>query len=190
MITQLDAVQRQLDDRERQMRVLEDLLLASRLQKEVRPSGWPIAKGWISSVFGARTDPFTGRRTYHQGVDFAGKRVAVIGTGSSGIQSIPKIAEEAETLTVFQRTPQYTLPAGHRPISDSLRERTTANYEEIREVNRNSAGIQQRRPRQHLPVVQRFCGSVPGWVRVTAVSRCSCGHESGDFSGNLPKSEV
>ena len=75
-----------------------------------------------------------------EGVDFAGKRVAVIGTGSSGIQSIPKIAEEAKTLTVFQRTPQYTLPAGHRPISDSLRERTTANYEEIREVNRNSGG--------------------------------------------------
>ncbi len=87
MITQLDAVQRQLDDRERQMRVLEDLLLASRLQKEVRPSGWPIAKGWISSVFGARTDPFTGRRTYHQGVDFAGKEGSDVLAAASGVIS-------------------------------------------------------------------------------------------------------
>ena len=49
-------------------------------------------------------------------VSFAGKRVGVIGTGSSGIQSIPVIAQEAEHLTVFQRTPQYSIPAGNRPV--------------------------------------------------------------------------
>ena len=49
-------------------------------------------------------------------VSFAGKRVGVIGTGSSGIQSIPMIAREAEHLTVFQRTPQYSIPAGNRPV--------------------------------------------------------------------------
>ena len=47
----------------------------------------------------------------HDGVDFTGKRVAVIGTGSSGIQSIPLIAEQAAQLTVFQRTPNFALPA-------------------------------------------------------------------------------
>lgn len=85
MLAQIDAARRQLDDRERQMRVLEDLLLASRLQKEVRPSGWPIAAGWISSVFGARTDPFTGRRTYHQGIDFAGKEGSDVLSAASGV---------------------------------------------------------------------------------------------------------
>ena len=53
---------------------------------------------------------FTGRWP-HDGVDLAGKRVAVIGTGSSGIQSIPLIAEQAAHLTVFQRTPNFALPA-------------------------------------------------------------------------------
>ena len=51
----------------------------------------------------------------HQGVDLKGKRVAVIGTGSSGIQSIPLIAEQATHLTVFQRTPNFALPARNGP---------------------------------------------------------------------------
>jgi len=54
----------------------------------------------------------------HDGVDFTGKRVAVIGTGSSGVQSIPIIAEQAAQLTVFQRTPNFSLPAHHGPIAD------------------------------------------------------------------------
>jgi len=51
----------------------------------------------------------------HEGVDFSGKRVGVIGTGSSGIQSIPLIAEQAAALTVFQRTPNFSLPARNGP---------------------------------------------------------------------------
>src|SRR4051794_32817993 len=51
----------------------------------------------------------------HEGVDFTGKRVAVVGTGSSGVQSIPLIAEQAEQLTVFQRTPAYSIPAHNGP---------------------------------------------------------------------------
>src|SRR6478735_9407056 len=57
---------------------------------------------------------FTGRWP-HDGVDLKGKRVAVIGTGSSGIQSIPLIAEQAAHLTVFQRTPNFALPAHNGP---------------------------------------------------------------------------
>jgi cyclohexanone monooxygenase len=53
----------------------------------------------------------------HEHVPFAGKRVGVIGTGSSGIQSIPEIAKEADHVTVFQRTPQYSLPARNRPLT-------------------------------------------------------------------------
>jgi len=66
------------------------------------------------------TDRFAGpsyltSRWPHEGVDFAGLRVAVIGTGSSGIQSIPHIAAQAASLTVFQRTPNYSLPARNGP---------------------------------------------------------------------------
>jgi cation diffusion facilitator CzcD-associated flavoprotein CzcO/acetyl esterase/lipase len=54
----------------------------------------------------------------HQGVNLAGKRVAVIGTGSSGIQSIPLMAEQAAQLTVFQRTPNFALPAKNGPVPE------------------------------------------------------------------------
>ena len=57
---------------------------------------------------------FTGRWP-HEGVELAGKRVAVIGTGSSGVQSIPRIAEQAAHLTVFQRTPNFAFPAHNGP---------------------------------------------------------------------------
>ncbi len=53
----------------------------------------------------------------HQPVDFSGKRVAVIGTGSSGIQSIPLIAQQAAQLTVFQRTANFSIPAGNGPLA-------------------------------------------------------------------------
>jgi cyclohexanone monooxygenase len=53
----------------------------------------------------------------HDGVDLTGKRVAVIGTGSSGVQTIPMIAREARTLTVFQRTANYVVPAQNRPLT-------------------------------------------------------------------------
>ncbi len=54
----------------------------------------------------------------HEGVDFTGKRVAVIGTGSSGIQSIPQIAKQASRVTVFQRTANFSVPANNTPLTD------------------------------------------------------------------------
>ena len=68
----------------------------------------------------------------HEKVSFAGKRVGVIGTGSSGIQSIPEIAKEAEHVTVFQRTPQYSLPARNRPLTEEEIRETRGNWEELR----------------------------------------------------------
>ncbi len=54
----------------------------------------------------------------HHGVDLAGRKVAVVGTGSSGIQSVPLLAEQAEALTVFQRSANFSVPAFNRPIPD------------------------------------------------------------------------
>jgi murein DD-endopeptidase MepM/ murein hydrolase activator NlpD len=85
VLLSLDQYERQLSDRERQFRVLEDLLVASRLQKEVRPTGWPIASGWISSMFGARMDPFTGRFARHDGMDFAAPQGAAVNAVASGM---------------------------------------------------------------------------------------------------------
>jgi len=68
----------------------------------------------------------------HEGVDFTGKRVAVVGTGSSGIQSIPIIAEQAKELTVFQRTPSYSVPAWNAPKDPDEAARIKATYPELR----------------------------------------------------------
>ncbi|PVY30212.1 flavin-containing monooxygenase [Williamsia muralis] len=73
-----------------------------------------------------------------QGVDFSGRRVAVIGTGSSGIQAIPLIAEQAAELKVFQRTPNFCLPTFNGPIDQELVARIKANYEQTRDDDRNS----------------------------------------------------
>jgi cation diffusion facilitator CzcD-associated flavoprotein CzcO len=68
----------------------------------------------------------------HDGVDFTGLRVGVIGTGSSAVQSIPLIARQAAHLFVFQRTPNYVVPARNRPLDPEVRRTVKANYPALR----------------------------------------------------------
>lgn len=81
----------------------------------------------------------TGEWPHHE-VDFGGKRVGVIGTGSSGIQSIPLIAREADEVVVFQRSPNYSIPAGNRPLTQELIDEIKATYPERRRLSRASGG--------------------------------------------------
>jgi murein DD-endopeptidase MepM/ murein hydrolase activator NlpD len=81
----LDVLDGQLTDRRRQLTVLEDLLLDSKLREEVHPEGRPVTAGYISSQFGSRTDPFTGRLAFHKGVDFAGRAGAEVVAVASGV---------------------------------------------------------------------------------------------------------
>jgi len=81
----LDVLDEQLADRDRQLTVLEDLLLNRKLRDEVRPEGRPVTAGYVSSQFGSRTDPFTGRRAFHKGVDFAGREGAEVVAVASGV---------------------------------------------------------------------------------------------------------
>ena len=69
----------------------------------------------------------------HEKIDFTSKKVAIIGTGSSAVQSIPVIAEEAKNLTVFQRSPNYTIPANNRPLTEKELSNAKSNYDQIRE---------------------------------------------------------
>ncbi len=87
-------------------------------------------------------DVYFTSRWPHEGVDFAGQRVAVIGTGSSGIQSIPIIAEQAKELFVFQRTPNFSIPANNGPIPEDKRkiiEKDRAAYRA--EARMSQAGV-------------------------------------------------
>ena len=74
----------------------------------------------------------------HEGVDFTGQRVAIIGTGSSAIQSIPIIARQAAHLYVFQRTPNYSMPAHNAPLDQEFERSVKANYAEFRRQARES----------------------------------------------------
>ncbi|WP_342212912.1 NAD(P)/FAD-dependent oxidoreductase [Nocardia wallacei] len=92
-------------------------------------------------------------RSFHTGewpehdVDFTGRPVAVIGTGSSGVQIVPLVAAAAEQLTVFQRTANYVLPAGNHPIDPEYQREIKSRYREVRTANRESSfGIAQPEP--------------------------------------------
>ncbi len=81
VITDLD---KQLNSREQQLAVLEEVLMNRQLRKQSKPRGRPIVKGWTSSYYGKRTDPFTGKLAMHKGMDFAGKEgseVVAVATG-------------------------------------------------------------------------------------------------------------
>ena len=91
----------------------------------------------------------------HEGVDFAGKRVGVIGTGSSAIQAIPIIAAEAEHLTVFQRTPNYSIPARNGSIDPDYVREIKAEYPGFRARNRRMhAGFGSRIFRKESPALE------------------------------------
>ena len=76
----------------------------------------------------------------HEGVDFTGKTVGLIGTGSSAIQSIPIIAEQSKHLTVFQRTATYSIPARNDTIDKEYVKEVKENYNEFRDQNRQQMG--------------------------------------------------
>src|SRR4051812_16403448 len=84
---------------------------------------------------------FTGR-TYHtghwphEGVDFTGMRVGVIGTGSSAIQAIPVIAQQAAHVTVFQRTPNFSIPSRNGPMTEDYAQSWKSDYQTLREKAR------------------------------------------------------
>jgi cyclohexanone monooxygenase len=84
----------------------------------------------------------------HHPVDFTGKRVAVIGTGSSALQSAPVIAAQANHLTVFQRTANFSIPARNAPLTPDERDAFRSNYPEIRRIAREDMrnGIYQELP--------------------------------------------
>ncbi|MFV0256847.1 MAG: flavin-containing monooxygenase [Acidimicrobiales bacterium] len=76
----------------------------------------------------------------HEEPDLTGLRVGVIGTGSSGVQSIPVLAERAGALTVFQRSPVYTIPANNKPLRPEIARAFKDRYPEIRDRQRSSVG--------------------------------------------------
>ncbi len=89
----------------------------------------------------------------HEGVDFTGLRVGVIGTGSSAIQAIPVIAEQAADVTVFQRTPNFSIPSRNGPMADSYAQPGRANTPSMRAKARDH-------PQRHPGRSERFLRAI------------------------------
>ncbi len=128
---------------------------AARLWRVETDRGGPISARWYVMATGCLsvpkeldvpgTDRFVGEtyatsRWPHDGVDFTGKHVAVVGTGSSGIQSIPLIARQAASLTVFQRTPNFSIPAHNGPADPERLARLASDWDGYRRDAKWSRG--------------------------------------------------
>ena len=112
------------------------------------------AKYFISGVgclSAANIPPFEGADTFrgeqyhtgrwpHEKVDFTGKKVAMIGNGSSGVQAAPIIAEEADQLSILMRTPHYVAPARNRPLTEEDHTNAYENFDNIRASFTNTTG--------------------------------------------------
>ena len=100
-------------------------------------------------------DTYHTGRWPHEGVDFQGKRVGIIGTGSSAIQAIPIIAAQAAHLTVFQRTPNYSIPARNAPIDEGLVAEIKAEYPAFRARNyKEAAGFGSKIPKNDVAALE------------------------------------
>ncbi|MEE8285861.1 MAG: M23 family metallopeptidase [Gammaproteobacteria bacterium] len=84
-LASLEELVRVLEDREPKLAVVEGTLMNRKLHAEVYPTGRPVNKGWISSVFGWRNDPITGKRAFHEGIDFAGRANSEVVAAAAGV---------------------------------------------------------------------------------------------------------
>lgn len=103
------------------------------------------ASGWLSVPL---EPPYPGRERFkgeiymsmrwpHEPVDFTGKRVAIVGSGSTAVQMLPIIAQTAAEVTMFQRTPNYVMPGRNYPLDDATRSGIKANYDAVWQQVRN-----------------------------------------------------
>jgi len=118
---EIERLQTLLDDREKQLLALRGVLAGRKIEEERELSGRPIQKGWMSSSFGGRVDPFSGNRAWHSGIDFAGK------TGS------PILSVAAGVVTASETRPGYgtLVEISH---SDGFMTRYAHNKENLVEV--------------------------------------------------------
>ena len=88
LIAALDALERSVQDKRGELEILETLLMDHELHSKQFPHGWPVRDGWISSGYGYRNDPFSGKRSFHTGVDIATKPGAPIHAVAAGVVTV------------------------------------------------------------------------------------------------------
>lgn len=117
LLQSVDALDKQLEDRGQQFNVLESFFMNRNLLNAVLPAGRPVQDGWVSSFFGFRADPFTGRRAHHDGVDIAGKKGDPIEVVASGIVSFSGERSGYGNLVEINHGNGYVTRYGHNAIN-------------------------------------------------------------------------
>ncbi len=84
-LARLDDVQMRLQYDENRLAAMESLLLDKKVSRTMFPDAWPVKGGWLSSLFGYRSDPFTGKKAFHSGVDIAGRKDSPIQAAAAGV---------------------------------------------------------------------------------------------------------
>jgi murein DD-endopeptidase MepM/ murein hydrolase activator NlpD len=117
LLLTLDQLAEQLEDRERQLAALESLLLDQTLNEQGYPTGRPVERGWLSSGFGKRMDPFTGRKAMHEGVDFAGKLGADVVAVAAGVVTWQGVRSGYGNLIEINHGNGYVTRYGHNQVN-------------------------------------------------------------------------
>ena len=109
----LEQLETEMLDREQNLSVLESLLMSRSLSERVMPSGRPVDNGWLSSNYGKRNDPFTGKQEFHKGLDFAGKKGSEVVAVGDGVVSWAGNRSGYGNLVEINHGNGYTTRYGH-----------------------------------------------------------------------------
>ncbi len=112
-LSMLEQLEREMMDREQKLSVLESLLISRSLSERVMPSGRPVENGWLSSQYGKRNDPFTGKQEFHKGLDFAGKKGSEVIAVGDGVVSWAGKKSGYGKLIEIKHGNGYTTRYGH-----------------------------------------------------------------------------
>ena len=112
-ISMLEQLEIEMADREQKLSVLESLLMSRSLSERVTPSGRPVEEGWLSSQYGKRNDPFTGKQDFHKGLDFAGKQGSEVIAVGDGVVSWAGVKSGYGKLIEINHGNGYTTRYGH-----------------------------------------------------------------------------
>lgn len=111
--SEMERISGVLADREEKLSALEQVLMNRKVMADVMPSGRPVKQGWMSSGYGKRTDPFNGKKSYHRGVDFAGKRGSDVVAVAAGVVVRAEKASGYGNLVEIRHVDGYTTLYGH-----------------------------------------------------------------------------
>ncbi|MEN8178135.1 MAG: M23 family metallopeptidase [Pseudomonadota bacterium] len=113
LLRELDLLQEKINSREQQLSLMEDLIMNSNLEETLHPAGKPITRGWISSYYGMRNDPFSGKRTMHKGMDFAGKEGSDVVAVAAGVVTWSEVRDGYGSLVEINHGKGYVTRYGH-----------------------------------------------------------------------------